>query len=193
MGQKFAAYDDSGAIVAFYDSKDSPPPAGASVLAITDAEWQTCISTPGYTISGGALLAPPAPTDAELLAGAQATQIALLRASCSVAIVSGFTSSALGSPHTYPTQITDQINLMGAAKAGELATDPSWTVSFWCVDGTGTWVYAPHTAAQIAQAFVDGAAQRMAYSTQLDNLTKQVMAALSPTAVQSIVWTSPLA
>ena len=37
MGQKQAAYDDSGIVVAFYDSVDSPAPEGAKVVAISDA------------------------------------------------------------------------------------------------------------------------------------------------------------
>jgi hypothetical protein len=32
MSQKYAAYDSTGAIVAFYDSVDSPAPQGATVI-----------------------------------------------------------------------------------------------------------------------------------------------------------------
>lgn len=61
MGQKFVAFDSNGDIAAFYDSEDSPVPAGVnSVIEITDAQWQTCVSTPGYAVKNGALVAPTA-------------------------------------------------------------------------------------------------------------------------------------
>ncbi|WP_157652783.1 hypothetical protein [Burkholderia ubonensis] len=58
MGQKFAAYDTEGNIVAFYDSEDSPLPDGADAIKISDAEWMSCISTPGYMVKNGLLVAP---------------------------------------------------------------------------------------------------------------------------------------
>ncbi len=72
MGQKQASYDSTGKIVAFYDTVDSPAPTGATVLDITEAQWQTCISQQGWTVAHGALVAPPpdpAPTAAQVLAG----------------------------------------------------------------------------------------------------------------------------
>ena len=55
MGQKFAAYDAQGNITAYYDSVDSPIPSGVTdVLAITDEQWQSCLSTAGYTVNSGA-------------------------------------------------------------------------------------------------------------------------------------------
>jgi hypothetical protein len=42
MGQKFAAYNPSGAIIAFYDSVDSPAPQSVTAIEITDAQRQTC-------------------------------------------------------------------------------------------------------------------------------------------------------
>lgn len=60
MGQKFAAYDGRGNITAFYDSVDSPVPPGVNAIEISDAEWQACITVPGYTVSNGQLTAPTA-------------------------------------------------------------------------------------------------------------------------------------
>ena len=40
MGQKQAAYDSTGAIVAFYHTIDSPAPQGVTVINITDEQWQ---------------------------------------------------------------------------------------------------------------------------------------------------------
>jgi hypothetical protein len=129
MGQKQAAYDATGAIVAYYDSVDSPAPAGAQVINITEAQWQTCISTHGYTVASGALVAPVAPTAAQLLASAQATQVAMLSAACADSIVAGFTSTALGVVHTYPAKTTDQQNLSASIIAALLALNAAvpWT------------------------------------------------------------------
>lgn len=41
MGQKFAAYDASHSVYTFYDSVDSPPPAGVDTIEITEEQWQT--------------------------------------------------------------------------------------------------------------------------------------------------------
>jgi hypothetical protein len=130
MGQKYAAYNSSGAIIAFYDSVDSPVPSSVtSTLAITDAQWMACLTTPGYTVVSGSLVAPATPTDAQLLADAQASQIAILSASCAAAITDGFTSSALGSAYTYPAKATDQQNLTASVLASLMA-----------ISQAGTWV-----------------------------------------------------
>ncbi len=43
MGQKQAAYGTNRNIVAFYDTVDSPAPADANVVDITDDEWRALI------------------------------------------------------------------------------------------------------------------------------------------------------
>lgn len=187
MGQKFAAYASNGAIVGFYDDIDSPVPSGVTAIPITADEWLAAIMTPGYTVANGALVAPAAPTKAQLLAQAQAAQAGALRAACGAAIVGGFTSSALGSAHTYPSQITDQINLMGASQAAS-AAPTGWTIDYWCADGTGAWSYASHTADQIKQVFADGVIVRVGLSAKLATLSAQVGAATTVAAVQAVVW-----
>lgn len=131
MGQKFAAYNAQGAIIGFYDSVDSPVPAGVtSVIAITQAQWLVCInSQPPFTVANGALVAPLPPTAAELLAAAQSSQLAALSSACAAAIVAGFTSSALGVPYTYPSKATDQANLSASVIAALLAAGQAypWT------------------------------------------------------------------
>ncbi|KVC85471.1 phage tail assembly chaperone [Burkholderia ubonensis] len=39
MGQKLAAYDIAGDIVAFYDTVDSPAPQGTPVIEISNEQW----------------------------------------------------------------------------------------------------------------------------------------------------------
>jgi len=61
MGQKYAAYNDQGTIIGYYDSIDSPPPPDATVIAITDQQWLTCLQQPGWTVVDGQLVPPPPP------------------------------------------------------------------------------------------------------------------------------------
>ncbi|WGS40352.1 phage tail assembly chaperone [Burkholderia sp. JSH-S8] len=44
MGQKQAAYDSNGSIVAFHDSVDCPAPHGTSVIDISDEQWLDLIN-----------------------------------------------------------------------------------------------------------------------------------------------------
>ena len=76
MGKKYASYNDSGAVIAYYDSVDSPPPSTATVIDITDSQWQAALASPyPVTVANGALVIPTGPT----LAQAQAAQSALIK------------------------------------------------------------------------------------------------------------------
>lgn len=185
MGQKIAEYNSSGAIVAYYDSIDSPAPTGvANVIEITDEQWQTCISNPGWTVVNGALVAPEPPSAAQLLATAQASQIAILRQGCADAIASGFSSSALGSACTYPSTITDQSNqqtIAANANGGSL----------WC-ESNGSWSFKAHTQTQAQSVVASFATWLNHCQAQLVTLSGQVGAATSVQAVQAIAWTNPV-
>ena len=76
MGQKYASYNSSGEVIAYYDSIDSPPPSTATVIDITDTEWQEALASRyPVTVANGALVIQTGPT----LAQAQATQSALIK------------------------------------------------------------------------------------------------------------------
>ena len=76
MGQKYASYNSSGAVIAYYDSVDSPPPSTATTIAITNSQWQAALASPyPVTVANGALVIPTGPT----LAQAQAAQSALIK------------------------------------------------------------------------------------------------------------------
>ena len=158
-----------------------PLPANCIPCTQTQAEtWQT------LEFVGGVLQAIPA---AMLLSQAQAAQKVLLRASCVSAIVSGFVSSALGSAYTYPSTLTDQHNLSGSVVASLLPNLPStWTTPFWVMDSTSAWSFAPHTAAQIQQAGLDGKAWITTCQQKKTSLDAQIDAATTVSAVQSVVW-----
>jgi hypothetical protein len=87
MGQKLAAVDSSGNITAFYDTTDSPAPSGSTTIELTDAQWQACISTPGYTVKNGALMAPTPLTAAQQLASAQVNLCASIDSTADAAYI----------------------------------------------------------------------------------------------------------
>jgi len=58
MGKKFAAFDASGNITAFYDDEDSPVPDGVQSLELSHDQWMTCITAQACTVVGGELILP---------------------------------------------------------------------------------------------------------------------------------------
>jgi hypothetical protein len=199
VSQKFAAYDANGNITGFYDDVDSPVPSGVNAIEITVEQWQACLSAPGgYVVTGGALVAAAAPTGAELLADAQALQVATLSEACAAAIVAGFTSSALGAVYTYPAKDTDQQNLASSVLSSLMPNLPStWETPFWCADASGNWAFVAHTAAEIQQVGQDGKAAILACMQKNQTLAAEVQAvqlgddatgATAVAAVQAITW-----
>jgi hypothetical protein len=125
------------------------------------------------------------------LAQAQSTQSAVIDAACAAAIVSGFTSSALGSAYTYPSKVTDQQNLAASVLASILpGVTTGWTTPFWCADSTGMWSWVNHTAAQIQQVGADSKTAILGYQSQNAQLQAQLVAANITTVdqVAAIVW-----
>ncbi|MGU7812023.1 phage tail assembly chaperone [Burkholderia sp. AW49-1] len=85
MGQKQAAYDAKGGIIAFYDTVDSPAPQGESVIDITDVQWLALIDAQAVgkcliVDSAGkpAAIDPPPPTRAEIANAKRADRDAAL-------------------------------------------------------------------------------------------------------------------
>ena len=141
-----------------------------------------------------------------LLYQAQQAQYAALTSAASAAITSGFTSSALGSAHTYPSGETDQLNLTASVVASMLPGTPTiFTTLFYCatpavaaVAATSTspavaavpavWAFTPHTAAQIQQVGTDAKTWIQTQQATHATLAAQVAAATTVNAVQAIVW-----
>jgi hypothetical protein len=183
MGQKFAQYDSTGFIYAYYDSVDGPPPVGATnIIPITLDQWHACLSSHNYVVVDGVLTAPAAPTAAQLLAAAQSAQLSVLSAACAAAIVSGFPSLALGSSHTYPSKMTDQQNLNASVTDALIAKgDPAWAAStavssgairvaegvpYLCVVGGTTGADAPEWPTAVDTLVNDGDAQWQLWTTE---------------------------
>ncbi len=94
--------------------------ASLAFVEITSLSPQPAV---GWTYNGSAFAAP-VPT----LAVAQDLANAALIAACANAIAAGCLSSALGSPHTYPTGQTDQANLTASAVDAQ-RVPASWQAS----------------------------------------------------------------
>ncbi|MEO9385607.1 DUF4376 domain-containing protein [Chromobacterium phragmitis] len=188
MGQKIAAFNESGEITAFYDSIDSPPKDGENVISITDEQWQTCLSQPGWTVVDGMLFAPVPPSEAEQLRLAQRIQRQRLQAACELAIIAGFASTALGArPNAYGSQLTDQNNLLSALSAAQ-GQPASWSMPLWCADEKGEWAFRPHTAAQVQSVNRDWLAFRTALQQRYAERVSRVQAAVTAQAVQEVAW-----
>lgn len=112
---------------------------------------------------------PPPPS----VAYSATARIATLSAACEDAITSGFTSSALGAPHTYQSDRDDQTNLLGS-HATAIATGQS--VPHKCRDGASVWAYRLHTPAQMTQVLADGAATKLGHLQRFGLLRDQVWA-----------------
>lgn len=74
--------------------------------------------------------------------------LAKLQSDTRTAIISGITSDALGTMHTYPTTQTDQNNLNGLITESLLPGSGD-EYKFWCADAAGAWARRIHTKAQI--------------------------------------------
>lgn len=117
MGQKYASYNTSEIVIGYYDSVDSPPPATATTIPITDSQWREAISSPyqPVTVANGALVIPSGPT----LEDARTAQNATLRAACRAEIIGGFAATIGGSPATVTLSPTDQANALAASQAAQ--------------------------------------------------------------------------
>lgn len=126
MGQKSASYNSSGAVVAYYDSVDSPPPASATVIKITESQWQSAISSPyPVTVENGDLVIPTGPT----LAQAQTAQKALITQSYNTAtdyVPVTINGTAYQVDNTAGKQA---LNLSLAITANAMMQAPAWAAS----------------------------------------------------------------
>lgn len=122
------------------------------------------------------------------LPGAKAARAAAIRGACQAAIYAGFESSALGSPHLYPSLDKDQANLSASVLASLLpGLSPGWTTPFWCaIDDV--WSFWPHTAAQIQQVGMDAKAAILAHMAKNAQLAALVEAATTIAQVNEVQW-----
>lgn len=176
MGQKFAAYGAQGAITGFYDSEDSPVPTGTNAIEISDAQWQACFASPGYIVVNGVLVSPAPPTAAQLLAQAQAAQIAAIEQSYQIAIEQpvsymGTTFQADGDSR----DVLSKVLVAGAVPSG----------MFW-LDATN--VEVSMTFAQLQGLASVMLAQGQSAFAKKTGLKQQIRTATTVASVQAITW-----
>lgn len=173
--QTYALVDASGNIdnVVIWDGQAAYEPP-ADVTAVVVPPGETAFIGGSYT---NAVFSPPVGAMIAL-SGAKDTQMAAMTAHCQLAIGGGFSSSALGSAHTYPSDGTTQRNIaMAAAVGGDL----------WCETGS-SWALMAHTAAQAQQVQKDLFSMVQAKQAQYAKLLSEIEASTSVDAVQAIVW-----
>jgi hypothetical protein len=132
MGQKFATYAADDSVMGFYDSDDSPLPAGMTGVELSDDLWASLLKAQGV----GMLLKKgpdglpqavnrPPPTAEEILAGNQSQRDVLLSAA-SVAIA--------------PLQLAVSL---GEATDAETASAKAWIAYSRAVKAVDLTVAAP--------------------------------------------------
>ncbi len=151
-------------------------------IEVTDKKYKSI--GPGAKWVHGNLVAE-APVS--VLTAAQAARVRLLTAACAEAITGGFTSSALGSPHTYGSSATDQANMTASAVAA-LAGAATWKAQEWCADGNGAWGFVAHDAKQIIQVHTDMTTMIAAARTRLAQLKADVAKESSIEGVKAVSW-----
>lgn len=123
---------------------------------------------------------------------ARAQQTLLVNEAWGVAVQSGFVSSALGAPYTYPSTSQDQANLSSSVVASLMPSLPAnWSTLFKCTSAAGATSLRAHNVAQIQQVGQDGMAWVEKCIYQLNVLESQIAQAGTPEAVALIVWTNP--
>ncbi len=186
MTKYYVAYDKtSGAVTERYDSDIQNPPSSASVIEVADQATMLQTMTPGWTVVNGALIAPPAPTTAQLLSQAQTAQITMLTQAYGAAIQQpvSYTSKG-GVTKTYQADPGSLSNLQNAIFGFQGAgATPN---GFYWVSADNTQV--PFTFADLQGLAAALLAQGWAEFQKLQTLKAEVMAATSASAVQAIVW-----
>ena len=188
---RYATLTEAGyAAVIYDDALHGAPGEGtipADAVEVDDAAWADMEASPGWWQWDGTAWSQPGPPPEPVLSleALRADKVAELSAACHAAIVAGFESAALGSPHRYQSDLEWQVNLLGAK---DLGTD----VDFTCTEvATEVTAARTHTAAQIAQVYGDGATRKMALLAQYRTLKADALAATTEAELAAVVWTEP--
>jgi hypothetical protein len=186
IDMKQALYDTaSGAVLQWQDTSEfsyADPTSGQALLELPDSF--VFPDLPQWVVAGELTSTNPDPqAGARQLAAAQDAQIATLKAACASAIMSGFSSNALGASYDYPSTLTDQVNQNTIAQCGAGGL-------LWCATG-GAWALERHTPAQAQAVVASFAVWLNKCQQQLATLSDQINAASSVDAVAAITWTDP--
>lgn len=134
----------------FYHS-DVPATREDDAVELTDDQYLAVFAAQrtGLRITAGKDGKPVA-VDPHLtmsLADAKVAKQTELSRACQATIIGGFTSNALGSPRTYPSDTINQSNILLAAQVS-IAEGADWSTPLWCQDSRGIWAQVDHSSAQ---------------------------------------------
>lgn len=108
-------------------------------------------------------------------------QAAKINNSCAAAIIGGFNSAALGTPHHYTCTLEDQANLLGLVLLGSGG-------EFTCTDAAGVKARRPHTLGELKAVLADGGAYKDGCLSKARLLKDQIANAADVAAVSAIIW-----
>jgi hypothetical protein len=106
-----------------------------------------------------------------------------LSVKCNEAICGGFTSNALGAPHTYPSDEEAQRNFH--SELDRIRLDSTYTTIYFKTFDAG---YLAHTVDQFTKVFLDGHTYGRQQIAHLNDLKAQVDAATTVSTVNAITW-----
>lgn len=131
---------------------------------------------------------PPVPPTPFNISDARAIKSSEISTACEQFIVAGFTSNALGTVHTYPSNRDDQLNLSGTVQRSMmLGVLPTDTFAFLCKNAS-VWAYAMHTPAQIQQVGKDAYAHILNARVKNATLQAQIASATTQLQLDSVTW-----
>ena len=114
----------------------------------------------------------------------KANKILELTESFNTDLNAGFTSNSLGADHRYDSEQHNRENLIGAVAAG---VDQPYTCDD-LLSNPDSKIQRMHTAAQLKQVLVDGAAYKQTLIAKLRLLRTQVADAIDGPAVDAVLW-----
>lgn len=122
---------------------------------------------------------------------AKAAKSQEIKFKCQETIFKGFTSTALGTPHNYPSDDKDQANLAASVLSSLYPLLPSdWTTMFLCQDEDGVWQFRHHNATQIQKVGADGKEFILNVRLKNEGLQNMISSALTVEEVNAITWDS---
>lgn len=120
---------------------------------------------------------------------AQTRKTQQLNEACQASIEAGFISEALGTPHFYPSQKDDQLNLIGMATAAYLNNEVNLLK---CREISTKKMHRDlHMPEQLKKLLNDAQDFKMVRFMHYDTLIAQVKAAPTVKAVETIQWHEP--
>lgn len=135
---------------------------------------------------GQPIAVEPSNSVEELLTRRYQAKIEEINKACETAILQGFESDALGSPHRYSSTLEDQLNLTGAIQRGSAIPFPCWNVE-------GSKAFRNHSIEQLQQVgddFTDFKMQLLQRAHQLKSELYNLLAAGDLDGIEAIAWTA---